>query len=444
MKLSRYLAPLAVAALVLAACQSSASPSANQSSTSESAEPSQGGEPLGGSISILATWVDAEQESFLAMIQPWLDANEVELEYEGTRDLSTILTTRVEGNNPPDVAGLPNPGAMAEFARNGDLINLSGIIDVDAMAQNYNEGWIADGTVDGEFVGIFIKAAVKGLIWYNPAQFAANGYDVPTDWAGFNGLVEQVKADGHTPWGIGLESGGDTGWPGTDWIEDFVLRQSGPDVYDAWWQGTQAWSSPEIKAAFEGFGAWAADAAYVNGGPNNVLSVNFGNGGDCLFTDPAGCYLHHQASFISGFFETNFPGVAVAGDTYDFFAMPGEAYSGVTTAGDLFGMFRDTPQSRSLMQYLTTAEAQQIWVERGGALSANSAVPVSAYPDDTSRKIAEILNNADVVRFDAGDKMPAQMGRAFFGAILDYIQNPANLDQILADLDDVQAEAYSN
>ncbi len=38
--------------------------------------------------------------------------------------------------------------------------------------------------------------------------------------------------------------------------------------------------------------------------------------------------------------------------------------------------------------------------------------------------------------------MPAQMSRAFFGAILDYVQNPANLDQILADLDDVQAEAY--
>jgi alpha-glucoside transport system substrate-binding protein len=360
----------------------------------------------------------------------------------GNRDLSTLLTTRVDGGNPPDVAGFPNPGAMAEFARNGDLVNLNDIISADSLS-GYNEGWIADATVDYQMVGIWIKIAIKGLIWYNPAEFSDAGYEVPTDWAGFNDLVEQIKSDGHTPWGIGVESGPDSGWPGTDWIEDFMLRQAGPDKYDAWWQGTLPWTSPEVKAAFEAFGKWAADPAYVYGGPNQVLSTNFGNGGDCLFAEPPNCYLHHQGSFISSFFETNFPDTAVAGETYDFFAMPGDAYNGVTTGGDLFGMFTDTPQARSLLQYLVTPEAQQIWVEAGGMISANRDVPLTAYPDDTAKKIAEIANNADVVRFDAGDKMPAEMGRAFFGAILDYLNNPSDLDSILANLDDIQASAYA-
>jgi alpha-glucoside transport system substrate-binding protein len=431
----RFLVGVAVLSLLAAACQPSASESPAESASAG---------PLGGSISILATWTDAEQETFLAMIQPWVDANEVEVEYEGTRDLNAILTTRVEGNNPPDVAGLPGPGQMAEFARNGDLVDLSDFLDLDAMAAEYNEGWIADGMVDDQFVGIFIKVSIKGLIWYNPTQFQAGGYEIPSDWAGFDGLVEQINEDGQTPWGIGLESGAASGWPATDWIEDFVLRQSGPEVYDAWWQGEQSWSSPEIRAAFEAFGRWAADADYVAGGPNNVLNLAFGNGGDCLFTDPAECYLHHQASFMSGFFEDNFPDIAVAGETYDFFAMPADEFAGLTTGGDLFGMFNDTPQARSLMQYLVTADAQQIWVERGGAISPNSAVPSSAYPDDTSRRIAEILNSAEVVRFDASDKMPDQMNQAFWSAVLDYVQNPGNLDQILADLDAVQAEAYGD
>ncbi|MEX0629519.1 MAG: ABC transporter substrate-binding protein [Chloroflexota bacterium] len=424
-------------ALVLAACQASASPSPGASIA-----PS--GEPLGGTVSILATWTDAEQDIFLSMIQPWADANGVTIEYEGTRDLNAVLTTQVEGGNPPDLAGLPGPGQMAQFARTGDLVDLSDIIDLDAMAQSYNEGWIADGTVDDQFVGIFIKVSVKGLIWYNPTQFAAAGYEVPSDWAGFEALVEQVKDDGTTPWGVGVESGAASGWPATDWIEDFVLRQSGPEAYDAWWQGDLAWTSPEIRSAFEAFGAWAADADYVAGGPNQVLNLNFGNGGDCLFADPPGCYLHHQASFITGFFEDNFPDVAIAGETYDFFAMPGDSFAGMTTGGDLFGMFRDTPQSRSLMQYLTTAEAQQVWVEAGGAISPNADVPLDVYPDDTTRRIADILNSADVVRFDASDKMPDQMNQAFWSAMLDFIQNPGNLDQILADLDAVQAEAYAN
>jgi alpha-glucoside transport system substrate-binding protein len=386
--------------------------------------------------------VDTEQENFLAMIQPWVDANGVEVEYEGSRDLSTILTTRIEGNDPPDLAGLPNPGAMAEFARTGDALDISDVMETTALAEEYDQGWINAGTLEGTFVGIYVKVSPKGLIWYNPAAFSDAGYEVPTDWDSFDALVEQIKDDGATPWGVGLESGGDSGWPGTDWIEDFVIRQSGPDVYDQWVAGELPWSSDEIRAAFEAFGAWAADADYVAGGPQVVLSTAFGNGGDCLFADPPGCYLHHQAGFMSSFFTTNFPDDAVAGETYEFFPMPGAEFNGATASGDIFGMFNDTPQARSLLQYLVTADAQQIWVERGGATSANSAVPLDAYPDDTSRRIAEGLQNAEVVRYDAGDLMPAQMGRAFFGAILDYVQDPDSLDDVLAELDDVQAEAY--
>jgi ABC-type glycerol-3-phosphate transport system substrate-binding protein len=212
---------------------------------------------LGGEINILAVWADAEEDAFMQVIQPWVERTGVTVNYESTRDINATLTTRVEGGNPPDVAGLPGPGAMAQFARTGDLFSLEDVIDTDQMAQEYNEGWIADGSVDGHMVGIFIKATAKGFIWYNPQQFEAKGYEVPTDFEGLNSLVEQIKTDGATPWGTGLNSGaGSEGWPGTDWIEDFVLRQSGPDVYDAWWQGTQEWNSAEIKEAFEAFGKW--------------------------------------------------------------------------------------------------------------------------------------------------------------------------------------------
>jgi ABC-type glycerol-3-phosphate transport system substrate-binding protein len=213
---------------------------------------------LGGEINILAVWADAEQEAFMSVIQPWVDSTGVTVNYEATRDINATLTTRLEGGNPPDVAGLPGPGAMAQFARSGDVLSLENVIDTDAMAEEWNEGLITDGSVDGHLVGVFIKVSPKGFIWYNPAQFEAEGYEVPSDSASMDALVEQIKEDGVTPWGIGLNSGaGSEGWPGTDWIEDFVIRQSGPEVYDAWWQGTHAWTSPEIKAAFEAFGKWS-------------------------------------------------------------------------------------------------------------------------------------------------------------------------------------------
>jgi alpha-glucoside transport system substrate-binding protein len=243
--------------------------------------------------------------------------------------------------------------------------------------------------------------------------------------------------DAESLWCVGLEGGADSGWPGTDWIEDIVLRQSGPDVYDEWVAGTRTWSSAEIKSAFEAFGD-VLDASF--GGADTVNSTNFGAAGNPLFTDPPGCLFHHQASFITDFFKEQ--GGAADGE-FDFFPMPdmNPAYEGAFTgAGDLFGMFNDTPQARDLLKYLVTAEAQQIWVSRGGALSGNTTI--TSYPDDVSARSAEILGSAKIFRFDGGDLMPNAMKSAFFRAMVDFAADQGSLDSILAGLDEVQASAY--
>ena len=161
-----------------------------------------------------------------------------------------------------------------------------------------------------------------------------------------------------------------------------------------------------------------------------------------LFSDPPGCLLHHQASFITTFFESE---AAAKPDQYDFFPFPAidPANTGVEGGGDLFGMFNDTPQAQSMIQYLLTPEAQQIWVEKGGVISANKNGPLEAYPDEASRKSAEILANADPVRFDAGDLMPAALSAAFFDAVVEYVDNPGNLDAILSHLEEVSVDARS-
>jgi alpha-glucoside transport system substrate-binding protein len=129
---------------------------------------------------------------------------------------------------------------------------------------------------------------------------------------------------------------------------------------------------------------------------------------------------------------------------YDFFAFPtidGRFANNVTGAGDLFGMFRDTPQSRALMSYLLTPDAQSIWVARGGALSVNANV--NDYPDDISRRAAEILANAERFRFDASDLMPEQINEAFLQGVIDYVRDPSQLDAILEHIDEVQRNSLN-
>jgi alpha-glucoside transport system substrate-binding protein len=144
---------------------------------------------------------------------------------------------------------------------------------------------------------------------------------------------------------------------------------------------------------------------------------------------------------MTSFFQTR---AGARDGEYDFFPFPtidGRFANNVTGAGDLFGMFRDTPQSRALMSYLMTPEAQSIWVGRGGALSVN--VHVSNYPDEISSRAAATLANATRFRYDASDLMPEQVNEAFLQGVIDYVRDPASLDVILQHIDDVQRNSIN-
>ena len=408
----------------------------------QGAQPAQ--QQIGGTVTVLGVWGGSELESFLAMVKPFEDATGVKVEFEGTRDLNAVLTTRIQGGNPPDVAVLPGPGQMAEFAKAGNLVALDDVVDMDAMREQYAESWLELGTVDGALYGIFIKAALKGLIWYNKPAFEQAGYTIPQTWDELLALTDRIAKEGETPWCIGLESGAASGWPATDWIEDIVLRAAGPGVYDQWYRHEIAWTDAPIQNAWQQFGRIATTRQYVYGGRQGVLATNFGEAANPLFTDPPRCSLHHQATFIQDFIMKQYPNLT-PGEDFDFFAFPQidpQVPRAVEAAGDLFGMFKDTPQARALVKYLTTPEAQAIWVKRGGALSPNRKVSLDDYPDVLSRRAAEILTSADVARFDASDLMPEAVNSAFWKGTLDYVQTPNRLNEILQNIERVAQETY--
>jgi alpha-glucoside transport system substrate-binding protein len=392
--------------------------------------------PIGGTVKVVGSWSGSEEQAFLAMVRPFEQDTGITVDYTGTRDLNGLLWEGVAKGHPPDVAGLPGPGQMAEFARHGSLKDLSAVIDVSQYKADTVPTFIDLGTVDGHLVGVFIKATLKGLIWYNPSVYTLED---PATWPDLQRSANLARRDDAKTWCLSLGSDATTGWPGTDWIEDIVLRQSGPDVYDDWVAGRIPWTSPEIKSAFEFFGTVVNDAY---GGPAGFIGTNFQDGGNGLFSNPPQCIFHHQATFMTSFFESN---AAARKGEYDFFPFPvlDERYANsVTGGGDLFGMFNDTPQSRALMSYLLTAEAQSIWVGRGGALSVNTKV--TNYPDDISARSAQILTSAERFRFDASDLMPEQMNGAFLQAVVDFVRDQSQLDSILQSLDQVQRDSGSN
>jgi alpha-glucoside transport system substrate-binding protein len=399
---------------------------------------------IGGTVSVLAVWPAEEEESFRAMLQPLLDHTGIEVDYTATRDINAVLTTQVEGGNPPDIAGLPGPGQMRQFAQAGNLVALDDILDMEQVQADYDAGFLDQGLYEDQLYGFFLKATVKSLIWYNPPAFEAAGYEIPATWEELNALEDQIIADGAQPWCIGLESGAATGWPGTDWIEDIMLRTAGVETYDQWWRHEIPWTDDAVRNAWETWGMVVNDPEMIYGGQPYVLSTNFGEAPYPMFQDPPGCYLHRQASFITSFITDQFPDLQ-AGDDYNFFEFPpiDEQYGNpLLIAGDLMGLFNDTPQSRAVAQWLVTPQSQTIWAEAGGYLAPNKRVDPGVYPDQLTAQIADMLTQATAVRFDASDLMPNAVNNDFWSGIVDYVSQPDTLDSILEGIETTAADAY--
>ena len=384
-------------------------------------------------VTIMGVIAGEEWEKLEKALAPFEEATGIEVIYEGTDAFATLLPIRVDSGNPPDIALFPQPGLMADLAREGKLTPITTFIDEPTLKAAYAQSWLDLGAVEGALYGVWFQAAVKSLVWYRPDVFESEGYQVPETWDELVALTKKIAASGKTPWCIGMESGSATGWVGTDWIEDIMLRTTAPETYDKWIRNDAPFTDTSVKQAFELFGEIALNPNYVRGGAVGILSTPFGDASTPLFDNPPGCYLHRQATFIEAFFPDS---VDSNTDVKVFPLPPIDTDYGlpILIAGDIFAMINDTPEARSLMRYLVTVEPHNIRAQLGSYISPHRQVKLSQYPDTLTKIQAEILLNADVVRFDGSDMMPGAVGAgSFWTGMVDYVGG-ADLDKVLTSI----------
>ncbi|WP_406249256.1 ABC transporter substrate-binding protein [Microbacterium sp. M] len=407
----RLIAPLAllgVAGIALAGCGAPGAPTGGGGGG--------GGDVDGETVTIYGTIVEAEAE---LLQESWADFEEetgIDIKYEGSQDFETQLGTRAQGGNPPDIAIFPQPGLMADFASR-DFLKPAPEAVVENANEYWSEDWVNYGTVDDTFYGAPLMASVKGWIWYSPAKFAEWGVEVPKTLDELNALTATIQStSGAAPWCAGFESGTATGWPGTDWIEDYVLRQAGTDVYDQWAAGEVPFTDPQIKTAFDSVGEILLNPSYVNAGFGDVRSINSTAFGDVAPALAEGtCALTHQASFLSGFYPEGTK-VAEDGDVWAFI-LPGETEgeTTVTGGGEIVGAFSDSEATQQVLEYLSSPEWANARVSLGGVVSANSGLDPESAQDPILQETIKILQDEETTfRFDASDLMPGAVGAGTF------------------------------
>jgi alpha-glucoside transport system substrate-binding protein len=358
----------------------------------------------------------------------------IDVLFEGSPDFETLAVVRSEAGDPYDILNFPQPGLMADMAREGHLVDLGEFIPMSDLRAAYSQSWIDLGTVDGNVFGVWHGADVKSLVWYPKAAFEARGYRIPETWDELIALSEQIVADGGVPWTIGIESGGATGWPATDWVEDIMLRTAPPEAYDAWTRGELPFNSPEVIRALEFLGQIWGNPDFVLGGTTGILTTNFGDAPLALFDDPPSAWLHRQASFIPNFF----PEGAVVGVDVDYFYFPpiDPAFGRpVLGSGNLVSLAKDTEAGRQVVAFMITPESVEAEVRAGNVVAPMNGVPLNWYPSDTQRGYAEILMNADTFRFDGSDLMPGAVGAGSFWTGMVDIVSGADPIAVLDDID---------
>ncbi|MFA9405098.1 MAG: ABC transporter substrate-binding protein [Anaerolineales bacterium] len=435
---------LVVFAMLLAACGGGATeapaaeePAAEEPAAEEPAaeEPAADEMPYAGeTVTVFSACGEEQCIVFQSTFEGFIAETGIDVVVEGSSDFETLATVRSEAGDPYDILNFPQPGLMADFTREGFLVDLNSFLSDDEVSAAFPDAYVDSGKVDGTLVGLWHGADVKSLVWYPKAAFEAAGYTVPETWDDLLALSDQIVADGSVPWCIGIESGGATGWAGTDWIEDIMLRTTSPENYDKWTTGELDFASPEVKAAFEKAGEIWFNEDYVLGGTTGILTTNFGDSPTPLFDDPPTCFMHRQASFIPNFF----PEDAVLGEDVDYFYLPpiDETYGKpVLGSGNLVSMAKDTPAGQEVMKFMLTPASVESEVKAGNSLAVMKGVPDDWYPSTTAQGFAGILANAETFRFDGSDLMPGAVGTgSFWTGVVDYVSGEG-LDTVLAAID---------
>ncbi|MFC4139697.1 MULTISPECIES: ABC transporter substrate-binding protein [unclassified Microbacterium] len=429
----RLLAPLALvgaAALVLTGCA--------EGDTGGSGDDGAKTVKIAGGIT--GSEADALNESF----DQFTKDTGIKVEYTGDKSFEGNIVTKVTGGSAPDVAIVPQPGLLNSLIDTGEVKE-----GTDAVSKNVDEYWGEDwksyGSADGTFYAAPMLANVKGYVWYQPAKFKEWGVEVPKTWDELLTLTQTIQSKtGTQPWCAGFESGDASGWPGTDWIEDLVLRTAGPDVYDKWVSGDVKFTDPEIKKAFDETGKILLNGDYVNAGFGDVKSINstpFGNDIAAKVADGT-CALTHQASFLTANFlavknaDGETPEVAPDGDVYAF-VLPGmtEGEQAIEGGGEFVTRFSDDDATKQVVEYMSTPEFADARVKLGGAISANKgADPELASSEFLTDAMKLLQDPATTFRFDASDMMPATVGSgSFWKGMVNWIDGRPT-DQVLKDI----------
>ncbi|GGT80563.1 sugar ABC transporter substrate-binding protein [Streptomyces lateritius] len=406
-----------------------------------------GGKELSGqTLNVAGVWSGAEQKNFQKVLDAFTEKTGAQTRFTSTGDnVSTVVGSKIEGGNAPDVVMVPQVGVLQQFAEKGWLKPLSDKT-AGAVGANYAPVWKEYGSVDGKLYGLYFKAAHKSTVWYSPDAFEQAGVKPPKTYEEMLRSGQAVSDSGLAAFAVA----GEDGWTLTDWFENIYLSQAGPEKYDQLAQHQISWTDPSVVKALTTLGTLFSDKKLIAGGQKGALGTDFPGSVEKVFGPEPEAAMVYEGDFVAGIAKDQF-GKKIGQDA-TFFPFP--AVTGgkapVVSGGDAAVVLKDGKNQKAataFMEYLATPEAAAVWAGAGGFLSPNKKLDLASYGDDTLRETAKSLIDAgDSVRFDMSDQAPASFGGTKgvgeWKLLQDFLRDPSNPAGTAAALEAAAAKAY--
>jgi len=398
-----------------------------------------GNDNTSDSIEIMYGFTGPGSDKFQASLADFAETEGIDIQFSPTPDFNSLINTRVQGNDLPDIAIFPQPGVMASIASTGALADLSEVVDMADLEENVVSGALAAGAVEGTQYAVPLMINVKSVVFYPKPAWESAGYEAPATLDELDTLTKDIAATGTTPWCLGLESGAATGWPATDWLENLLLAQQGVATYDQWVQHEIPFDDPVVIEAAGTMEELLLTEGHVNGGRSAIAANNFATAANPMFEEAPGCFMYRQGNFVAE--EGGFPAEVVSDlDTrVGIFPMPGLTPEDkpVLGGGDLAALFSgDNEAAQKVLQFITADGFGDEWAQQSGFISPRSDFDPANYPNEVTAQIAQLAYDSTAFVFDGSDQMPGAVGSgSFWREMTAWVSGTQELPATLANIE---------
>lgn len=361
-------------------------------------------QPAPAELTVFSLWSGTEEANFKQVLERFTNNTGITVRHIGysTQELLITVPTQLRaGVAIADIVIAPWPSWILSLASDEHLVSVNNLMDESKFPESY-----VDSVKTGNDIwAIPFKVSGKPGFWYRKSTWEDNGWTVPTTYSGFKSLLASIKADGVTP----IASGNGVGWPLSDTTEAWIIGQGGYQLQLDLIFGDEEFNSTEVRSIFVELQS-LLEAGYF--GVPDDFDLQVSKVWDGTYA------MYFQGSFITAFepFASNTDDVA-------FFPMP--QTDGATGAVDyavMPALSKNQARAQQLMQFLGSAEAQEIMVGLGGFLAPNSDVPDSAYtPIDLS--VLELMRDVNVVP-DLDDAIGPPFQTTFWDQLKGFWVNP--------------------